>query len=166
MAHNITQKIIAAHLLAGDMTPGSEISLRIDQTLTQDATGTMAYLQLEAMHIDRVRTELSVSYVDHNTLQMGFKNPDDHRFLRSIAAKYGIVFSPPGTGICHQLHLENFARPGKTLIGSDSHTPTAGGIGSLAMGAGGLSVALAMAGLPYTLPMPKVFNIHLTGKLQ
>lgn len=166
MAYNITQKIIAAHLLDGDMTPGNEISLRIDQTLTQDATGTMAYLQLEAMNIDRVKTELSVSYVDHNTIQMGFKNPDDHRFLRSIAARYGIVFSPPGTGICHQLHLENFARPGKTLIGSDSHTPTAGGIGSLAMGAGGLSVALAMAGFPYTLPMPKVFNIHLTGKLQ
>ena len=166
MPQNITQKIISSHLIDGDMTPGSEISLRIDQTLTQDATGTMAYLQLEAMGIDRVKTELSVSYVDHNTIQMGFKNPDDHRFLRSIAARYGIVFSPPGTGICHQLHLENFARPGRTLIGSDSHTPTAGGIGSLAMGAGGLSVALAMAGHPYTLPMPRVFNIHLTGKLQ
>jgi len=166
MPSTLTQKIIAGHLIAGEMTPGREISLRIDQTLTQDATGTMAYLQLEAMGISRVKTDLSVSYVDHNTLQMGFKNPDDHRFLRSIAARYGIVFSPPGTGICHQLHLENFAKPGTTLIGSDSHTPTAGGIGSLSMGAGGLSVALAMAGHPYTLPMPKVFRIHLTGKLR
>ncbi len=166
MPRTLTQKIIADHLVAGEMIPGQEISLRIDQTLTQDATGTMAYLQLEAMGISRVKTDLSVSYVDHNTLQMGFKNPDDHRFLRSIAAHYGIVFSPPGTGICHQLHLENFAKPGTTLIGSDSHTPTAGGVGSLAMGAGGLSVALAMAGHPYTLPMPKVFRIYLTGKLR
>jgi aconitate hydratase len=166
MPSTLTQKIIAGHLVAGDMRPGQEISLVIDQTLTQDATGTMAYLQLEAMGIDRVKTDLSVSYVDHNTLQMGFKNPDDHRFLQSIAARYGIVFSPPGTGICHQLHLENFAKPGTTLIGSDSHTPTAGGIGALAMGAGGLSVALAMAGHPYTLPMPKVFRIYLTGQLR
>jgi aconitate hydratase len=166
MSSTLTQKIIADHLVDGEMRPGREISLRIDQTLTQDATGTMAYLQLEAMGISRVKTDLSVSYVDHNTLQMGFKNPDDHRFLRSIAARYGIVFSPPGTGICHQLHLENFAKPGTTLIGSDSHTPTAGGLGSLAMGAGGLSVALAMAGHPYTLPMPRVFRIHLTGKLR
>lgn len=166
MNQNLTQKIIAAHVVEGDMTPGSEVAVRIDQTLTQDATGTMAYLQWEAIGLPRVKTELSVSYVDHNTLQMGFRNPDDHRYLRSVAAKYGIVFSPPGTGICHQLHLENFAVPGKTLIGSDSHTPTAGGIGSLAMGAGGLSVALAMAGEPYTITMPKVFSIRLEGQLQ
>lgn len=165
MKQNLTQKIIAAHLVEGDMTPGREVAVRIDQTLTQDATGTMAYLQWEAIGLPRVKTELSVSYVDHNTLQMGFRNPDDHRYLRSVAAKYGIVFSPPGTGICHQLHLENFAVPGKTLIGSDSHTPTAGGIGSLAMGAGGLSVALAMAGEPYTITMPKVFKIRLEGEL-
>ncbi len=163
---NLTRKIIRDHLLPGSMEPGQEINLRIDQTLTQDATGTMAYLQWTAMGMDRVRTELSVSYVDHNTLQMGFRNPDDHRFLRSVAARHGIVYSPPGTGICHQLHLENFAKPGKTLIGSDSHTPTAGGVGCLAMGAGGLSVALAMAGEPYTLPMPKVFRVLLTGRLQ
>ena len=165
MGRNLTQKIIRDHLLSGDMAPGSEISLRIDQTLTQDATGTMAYLQFEAMGVDRVATELSVSYVDHNTLQMGFKNPDDHRYLRTVAARYHVVFSPPGTGICHQLHLENFARPGRTLIGSDSHTPTAGGVGSLAMGAGGLSVALAMAGQPYVLSMPKVVKVNLTGRL-
>ncbi|GAB6059504.1 aconitate hydratase [Desulfonatronum parangueonense] len=166
MGENLTRKIIRDHLVSGEMIPGHEISLRIDQTLTQDATGTMAYLQWMAMGLDRVQTELSVSYVDHNTLQMGFQNPDDHRFLQSVAARYGIVFSPPGTGICHQLHLENFAKPGKTLIGSDSHTPTAGGVGSLSMGAGGLSVALAMAGQPYTIPMPKVIQIHLTGRLQ
>jgi len=165
MAENITRKIIAAHLASGEMVPGSEIGLRIDQTLTQDATGTMAYLQFEAIGIDRAATELSVSYVDHNTLQMGFRNPDDHQYLRTVAARYGIIYSPPGTGICHQLHLENFAKPGKTLVGSDSHTPTAGGIGSLAMGAGGLSVALAMAGQAYFLPMPKVVRIWLDGAL-
>jgi len=164
-ARNLTQKIIAQHLVTGKMIPGSEIGLRIDQTLTQDATGTMAYLQFEAIGIPRVRTELSVSYVDHNTLQTGFRNPDDHRYLRTIAAKYGIVYSPTGTGICHQLHLENFAKPGKTLIGSDSHTPTAGGVGALAIGAGGLSVALAMAGEAYMLPMPKVVRVNLTGQL-
>lgn len=164
-ARNLTQKIIAQHLVTGKMTPGSEIGLRIDQTLTQDATGTMAYLQFEAIGIPRVRTELSVSYVDHNTLQTGFRNPDDHRYLRTIAGKYGIVFSPAGTGICHQLHLENFAKPGKTLIGSDSHTPTAGGVGALAIGAGGLSVALAMAGEAYMLPMPRVVRVNLTGEL-
>lgn len=147
------------------MEPGTEVGLRIDQTLTQDATGTMAYLQFEAMGIDKVQTELSVSYVDHNTLQMGFRNPDDHQYLRTVAAKHGVVFSPAGTGICHQLHLENFAKPGKTLIGSDSHTPTAGGLGSLAMGAGGLSVALAMAGQPYSIPMPKVVKVELSGEL-
>jgi aconitate hydratase len=165
MPRNLTQKIIAEHLVSGEMRPGGEVGLKIDQTLTQDATGTMAYLQFEAMGVDRVKTELSVSYVDHNTLQMGFRNPDDHRYLRTTAAKYGIVFSPPGTGICHQLHLENFAKPGKVLIGSDSHTPTAGGVGSLAMGAGGLSVALAMAGQPYVIAMPKVVRVELTGKL-
>ncbi len=165
MSRNLTQKIIEKHLVSGEMTPGSEIGLKIDQTLTQDATGTMACLQFEAMGRPRVRTELSVNYADHNTLQMGFRNPDDHRYLRTVAAKYGIIFSPPGTGICHQLHLENFVKPGKTLIGSDSHTPTAGGAGSLAMGAGGLSVALAMAGEPYFLPMPKVVRVYLTGAL-
>ncbi len=165
MPKNLTQKIIAEHLVHGEMTPGSEIGLRIDQTLTQDATGTMAYLQFEALGVDRVQTELSVSYVDHNTLQMGFRNPEDHRYLRTVARKYGLVFSPPGLGICHQLHLENFAKPGRTLIGSDSHTPTAGGMGSLAMGAGGLSVALAMAGEPYVISMPKVLRVWLEGKL-
>lgn len=165
MSMNITQKIIAGHLVSGDMTPGGEIGLRIDQTLTQDATGTMAYLQFEAIGVDRVRTDLSVSYVDHNTLQMGFRNSDDHRFLRTMAQKYGLVFSPAGTGICHQLHLENFAKPGSTLVGSDSHTPTAGGIGALAMGAGGLSVALSMAGEPYFISMPKVVKVQLEGAL-
>ncbi len=166
MSLNLTQKIVQAHLQYGEMVPGEEVGLLIDQTLTQDATGTMTYLQWEAMGLDRVRTELSVSYVDHNTLQMGFRNPDDHRYLQTVARASGIVFSPAGTGICHQLHLENFAQPGKTLLGSDSHTPTAGGIGSLAIGAGGLSVALAMAGEPYSLPMPRVIRIHLTGSLQ
>lgn len=165
MGQNITQKIISKHLVTGTMEPGTEVGLRIDQTLTQDATGTMAYLQFEAMDIPKVQTEISVSYVDHNTIQMGFRNPDDHQYLRTLAAKKGIIFSPAGTGICHQLHLENFAKPGKTLIGSDSHTPTAGGIGALAMGAGGLSVALAMAGQPYSIPMPKVVKVELTGKL-
>ncbi|WP_272701555.1 aconitate hydratase [Desulfovibrio sp. Fe33] len=165
MGKNITRKIIEKHLVSGNMVPGEEVGLRIDQTLTQDATGTMAWLQYEAIGIGRVRTDLSVSYVDHNTLQMGFRNPDDHRFLRTVAAKSGAVFSPAGTGICHQLHLENFAKPGATLIGSDSHTPTAGGIGAMAMGAGGLSVALGMAGEPYFIPMPKVVKVKLTGEL-
>ena len=162
---NLTQKIIGSHLVSGTMTPGSEIGLRIDQTLTQDATGTMAWLQFEALGIPRVKTDISLSYVDHNTLQMNFRNPDDHRFLRTVAAKFGGVYSGPGTGICHQLHLENFAKPGATLVGSDSHTPTAGGICSLAMGAVGLSVALAMAGEPYYIPMPKVVRVFLTGAL-
>lgn len=162
---NLTQKIIGSHLVSGTMTPGSEIGLRIDQTLTQDATGTMAWLQFEALGIPRVKTDISLSYVDHNTLQMNFRNPDDHRFLRTVAAKFGGVYSGPGTGICHQLHFENFAKPGATLVGSDSHTPTAGGICSLAMGAGGLSVALAMAGEPYYIPMPKVVRVFLTGAL-
>ena len=163
---NLTQKIIGSHLVSGTMTPGSEIGLRIDQTLTQDATGTMAWLQFEALGIPRVKTDISLSYVDHNTLQMNFRNPDDHRFLRTVAAKFGGVYSGPGTGICHQLHLENFAKPGATLVGSDSHTPTAGGICSLAMGAGGLSVALAMAGEPTWLKMPRVINVRLHGRMQ
>lgn len=163
---NIAQKIIKAHLVSGTMEAGTEIGLRVDQTLTQDATGTMAWLQFEALGRDSVQTELSVSYVDHNTLQMGFKNPDDHQFLRTVAGRYGAVYSAPGTGICHQLHLENFAKPGKVLIGSDSHTPTAGGIGCLSMGAGGLSVALSMAGEPYTISMPKIVEVRLSGALQ
>jgi len=166
MPLSLTEKIIKKHLCEGNMDQGEEIGLGIDQTLTQDATGTLAYLQWEAIGLDRVQTELSVSYVDHNTLQMGFRNPDDHRYLRTVASRYGLVFSPPGTGICHQLHLENFAIPGKTLLGSDSHTPTAGGVGSLAIGAGGLSVALAMAGEPYFLPMPRIIQIWLKGSLQ
>jgi aconitate hydratase len=162
---NLVQKIIGDHLVSGDLTPGSEIAVRIDQTLTQDATGTMAYLQFEALGIPRVRTKLSVSYVDHNTLQTGYENADDHRFLKSIAAKKGIYFSRPGNGICHQVHLERFAVPGQTLLGSDSHTPTAGGLAMLAMGAGGLDVAIAMAGQPFYLIMPKVLNVVLRGRL-
>jgi len=162
---NIAHKIISSHLVEGEMIPGKEVGLRVDQTLTQDATGTMAWLQFEALGLPTVRTELSVSYVDHNTLQMGFRNPDDHRFLRTTAQRFGAVYSAPGTGICHQLHLENFARPGRILLGSDSHTPNAGGMGCLAMGAGGLSVALAMAGEPYSIPMPKVVKVWLTGRL-
>ncbi|MGQ9553226.1 MAG: aconitate hydratase [Anaerolineae bacterium] len=165
MARNLAEKIIAEHLLEGTLAPGGEIALRIDQTLTQDATGTMAYLELEAMGIDAVKTELSVSYVDHNMLQADFRNADDHRYLQSVAAKYGIVFSRPGNGICHQVHLERFARPGRTLLGADSHTPTAGGIGSLAIGAGGLDVAAAMAGEPFRLAMPRVVGVHLIGQL-
>ena len=165
MGYTLSQKIIRNHLVSGDMTPGSEIGLKIDQTLTQDATGTMAYLQLEAMNIPRVKTELSVAYVDHNTLQNGFENADDHRFIQSVAVKRGIRFSRPGNGICHQVHLERFGIPGKTLLGSDSHTPTGGGIGMLAMGAGGLDVAVAMGGGTYYIPMPKIVRITLTGKL-
>lgn len=166
MGYTIAQKIIKNHLLSGDMTVGSEIGLRIDQTLTQDATGTMAYLEFEAMGIDRVKTELSVAYIDHNTLQTGFENADDHRFIQSVAKKRGLRFSRPGNGICHQVHLERFGIPGKTLIGSDSHTPTGGGIGMLAMGAGGLDVAVAMGGGAYYITMPKMVRINLTGKLQ
>ena len=165
MGKTIAQKIIAAHLVSGDMTPGSEISLKIDQTLTQDATGTMAYLEFETMGIPRVKTELSVAYVDHNTLQSGFENADDHRYLQTVAAKHGVYFSRPGNGICHQVHLERFGKPGKTLIGSDSHTPTGGGIGMLAFGAGGLDVAVAMGGGAYYITMPKMFKVELTGKL-
>lgn len=162
---NLTQKILAAHLRSGSLEAGAEISIRIDQTLTQDATGTMAWLQFQSMGVPQVKTDLSVSYVDHNTLQMGFRNADDHRFLRTVAASSGAVFSPAGTGICHQLHLENFAKPGATLLGSDSHTPTAGGMGSLAMGAGGLSVALSMAGEAYPLTMPQVVRVWLENSL-
>ena len=166
MGETLAQKIIRAHLLHGDMTPGSEIALRIDQTLTQDATGTMAYLEFETMGIARVKTELSVAYVDHNTLQSGFENADDHRYLQTVAAKHGVRFSRPGNGICHQVHLERFGKPGKTLIGSDSHTPTGGGIGMLAFGAGGMDVAVAMGGGAYYITMSKMFKVNLTGTLR
>ncbi|MCR5090573.1 MAG: aconitate hydratase [Oscillospiraceae bacterium] len=165
MGQNLAEKIISAHLLRGSMKAGEEIALRIDQTLTQDATGTMAYLEFEAMGIDRVRTERSVAYVDHNTLQSGFENADDHRYIQSVAAKHGIWFSRPGNGICHQVHLERFGIPGKTLIGSDSHTPTAGGLGMLAFGAGGLDVAVAMGGGAYCITMPTVIRVELSGRL-
>ena len=164
-AKTVSEKILQAHLIDGNLEKESEIGIKIDQTLTQDATGTMAYLQFESIGIDRIRNELAVSYIDHNTLQNDFRNPDDHIFLRTIAEKKGIYFSPPGNGICHQLHLENFAIPGKTLLGSDSHTPTAGGIGMIAIGAGGLDVACAMAGEAFCLKMPKIVEINLTGKL-
>ena len=166
MGLTIAQKIIQDHLISGRMKAGEEIALRIDQTLTQDATGTMAYLEFETMGIDRVRTERSVAYIDHNTLQSGFENADDHRFIQSIAKKHGIYFSRPGNGICHQVHLERFGIPGKTLIGSDSHTPTGGGIGMLAFGAGGLDVAVAMGGGAYYITMPKMIKVNLTGKLR
>lgn len=162
---SITRQIIEEHLVEGKFEPGEEIALKIDQTLTQDATGTMAYLQFEALGITEVKTGLSVSYVDHNTIQSGFENADDHRYLKSIAAKYGIVFSKPGNGICHQVHLERFAIPGKTLLGSDSHTPTAGGIGMIAIGAGGLDVAMAMGGSPFYLSCPHVIALNLNGQL-
>jgi aconitate hydratase len=166
MGYTLAEKIIAEHLVAGEMSPGGEIALRVDQTLTQDATGTMAYLQFEAMGIPRVKTELSVSYVDHNMLQSGFENADDHRYLQTVAGKHGIYFSRPGNGICHQVHLERFGAPGKTLLGSDSHTPTSGGLGMLAIGAGGLDVAVAMAGGPFYLSMPVILGVRLTGSLQ
>ena len=162
----IAEKIIASHLVSGDMKTGSEIALRIDQTLTQDATGTMAYLEFETMGIDRVRTERSVAYIDHNTLQCGFENADDHRYIQSVAKKHGIWFSRPGNGICHQVHLERFGVPGKTLIGSDSHTPTGGGLGMLAFGAGGMDVAVAMGGGAYYITMPKMYKVNLTGRLR
>ena len=166
MGLTIAQKIIKAHLISGEMKVGEEIALRIDQTLTQDATGTMAYLEFEAIGIPRVRTKLSVAYIDHNTLQSGFENADDHRYIQSVAKKFGLRFSRPGNGICHQVHLERFGVPGMTLIGSDSHTPTGGGIGMLAMGAGGLDVAVAMGGGAYYITMPKMYKVNLTGKLQ
>ncbi|MEI7880778.1 MAG: aconitate hydratase [bacterium] len=166
MGMNVVQKILKEHLVSGDLVPGQEISIRIDQTLTQDATGTMAYLQFEAMGLARVRNELAISYVDHNTIQVGFENADDHQYLQSVAAKYGIIYSKPGNGICHQLHLERFGVPGKTLLGSDSHTPTGGGVGMLAIGAGGIDVAVAMGGGAFYLTAPKVVKINLTGKLR
>jgi len=161
----VAYKILESHLVSGKLIPGEEIAIKIDQTLTQDATGTMAYLQFEAMGVDRVKTELSVSYIDHNMLQTDYKNPDDHKYLMSVAKRYGIWLSKPGNGICHQVHLERFAKPGKTLLGSDSHTPTAGGMGMIAIGAGGLDVASAMAGEPFYMKMPKIVGIHLKGKL-
>ncbi|MFV0314924.1 MAG: aconitate hydratase [Anaerotignum sp.] len=163
---NLTEKLIKAHLISGDMIPGKEIALKIDQTLTQDSTGTMAYLQFEAMGIPRVKTERSVAYIDHNTLQTGFENADDHKYIQTVAKKHGIYFSKPGNGICHQVHLERFGKPGKTLLGSDSHTPTGGGIGMLAIGAGGLDVAVAMGGGAYYTAMPKVCHVNLVGSLQ
>ena len=166
MGYTIAEKIINAHLVSGEMKQGNEIALKIDQTLTQDATGTMAYLEFETMGLDRVKTEKSLAYIDHNTLQSGFENADDNRYIQSVAKKHGIYFSRPGNGICHQVHLERFSRPGKTLIGSDSHTPTGGGIGMLAMGAGGLDVAVAMGGGAYYITMPKMYKVNLTGRLK
>lgn len=166
MGLTLAQKIIKEHLISGEMTVGNEIAIRIDQTLTQDATGTMAYLEFETMGVPRVKTELSVAYIDHNTLQSGFENADDHRFIQSMAKKHGLYFSRPGNGICHQVHLERFGKPGKTLIGADSHTPTGGGIGMLAMGTGGLDVAVAMGGGAYYITMPKMYKVNLTGKLR
>ncbi len=165
MGYTIAEKIIKNHLISGSMTRGEEIALKIDQTLTQDATGTMAYLEFEAMGIKRVKTEKSVAYIDHNTLQAGFMNADDHRYIQTVAKKHGVYFSRPGNGICHQVHLERFSKPGKTLIGSDSHTPTCGGAGMLAFGAGGLDVAVAMGGGAYYITMPKMYKVNLTGKL-
>ncbi|UCD13451.1 MAG: aconitate hydratase, partial [Thermoplasmatales archaeon] len=166
MGKNIVQKILEEHLIEGIYESGKEIAIKIDQTLTQDATGTMAYLQFEAMGAPQVKTELSVSYVDHNTVQVGFENADDHKYLQSVAAKYGIIYSRAGNGICHQVHLERFGKPSKTLLGSDSHTPTGGGIGMIAIGAGGLDVAVAMAGGPFYLTCPKVIKVNLKGKLK
>jgi len=165
MGYNVFQKVLKPHIVSGSMEPGKEVAIKIDQTLTQDATGTMAYLQFETLGLDEVKTELSVSYIDHNTLQVGFENADDHKYLQSIAMKYGIYLSKAGNGICHQVHLERFIAPGKTLLGSDSHTPTAGGMGAIAIGAGGLDVAVAMAGKPFYFTMPKVIKINLTGRL-
>ncbi len=165
MGKNIVEKILADHLMAGSLTPGEEIGIRIDQTLTQDATGTMAYLQFEAMGVECVQTEISVSYIDHNTVQIGFENADDHLYLQSVARKFGVLLSRAGNGICHQVHLERFGKPGKTLIGSDSHTPTCGALGMIAIGAGGLDVARAMAGGPFYLSCPSVVRINLHGKL-
>lgn len=165
MGKTLAYKILENHLISGELTPGSEITVKIDQTLTQDSTGTMVYLQLEAMDTEKIKTELSLAYIDHNTLQTGFENADDHAFIKSVAQRHGVIFSKPGNGICHQLHLENYGVPGKTLLGSDSHTPTGGGIGMIAIGAGGLDVAVAMAKGTYSLSVPKVIGIKLTGKL-
>ena len=166
MGKNVVEKILAAHLVSGELVPGREIAIRIDQTLTQDAPGTMAYLQFESMGLARAKTEISVSYVDHNTIQVGFENADDHTYLRSVAQRYGVIYSRPGNGICHQLHLERFGKPGKTLLGSDSHTPTGGGVGMLAIGAGGIDVAVAMGGGPFYLTAPKVTLVRLSGSLR
>ena len=166
MGLTLSEKILKAHLVDGVFEKGQEIGIRIDQTLTQDATGTMAYIEFESMGIGQVQTERSVAYIDHNTLQNGFENADDHRFIASVAKKHGIYYSRPGNGICHQVHLERFGAPGKTLIGSDSHTPTGGGLGMIAIGAGGLDVAVAMGGGAYYITYPKITNIHLTGKLR
>lgn len=166
MGKTLAYKILENHLVSGNLTPGEEITIKIDQTLTQDSTGTMVYLQLEAMDVDKVQTELSVAYIDHNTLQTGFENADDHAFIKSVAQRHGVLFSKPGNGICHQLHLENYGKPGKTLLGSDSHTPTGGGLGMIAIGAGGLDVAVAMAKGTYSLVAPKVIKVELNGHLQ
>ncbi len=166
MGKTLAYKILENHLVEGNLTPGEEITIKIDQTLTQDSTGTMVYLQLEAMEVDRVKTELSVAYIDHNTLQTGFENADDHEFIKSVARRHGVLFSKPGNGICHQLHLENYGKPGKTLLGSDSHTPTGGGLGMIAIGAGGLDVAVAMAKGTYSLTAPKVVKVELKGALR
>ncbi len=166
MGKNLVEKILGQHLVSGKLVPGEEIGIRIDQTLTQDATGTLAYLEFEAMNVPKAKTELSVSYIDHNTIQVGFENADDQRYLQSVAQKYGIVLSRAGNGICHQVHLERFGKPAKTLIGSDSHTPTCGALGMIAIGVGGLDVALAMAGEPFYFTCPKVIKINLTGKLK
>src|SRR4030042_4101540 len=163
MGMTITEKILAKHLVEGKPVKGTEIGIKIDQTLTQDATGTMAYLQFEAMNVPKVKTELSVSYVDHNTVQVGFENADDHKYLQTVAAKYSIIYSRAGNGICHQVHLERYGKPGKTLLGSDSHTPTGGGIGMIAIGAGGLDVAVAMGGGAFYKTCPKVYKINLKG---
>jgi aconitate hydratase len=166
MAKTIVEQVMAAHLVSGELVPGAEVALKIDHTLTQDATGTLAYLEFEAMGVERARPEVAVSYVDHNLPQTDFRNADDHRFLRTVAARYGLYFSPPGNGISHQVHLERFSAPGKTLLGSDSHTPTAGGAGMLAFGAGGLDVALALAGQPFYLVMPEILGVRLTGRFR
>jgi len=166
MGKSVTQKILENHIVKGKFEPSKEIAIKIDQTLTQDATGTMAYLQFEAMGQSKVKTELSVSYIDHNTIQVGFENADDHRYLQTVAAKYGIDYSRAGNGICHQVHLERFGAPGTTLLGSDSHTPTGGGVGQIAIGAGGLDVALAMGGAPFYTTCPNVIKVNLTGQLQ
>jgi aconitate hydratase len=163
MKQNVSQKLIASHLLEGEMTPGSEIGIRIDQTLSQDATGTMVMLAFEALGIPRVKAELAVQYIDHNLIQADFKNPDDHLFLRSACRKYGVWYSRPGNGVSHPVHMERFGIPGKTLVGADSHTPAAGSLGMLALGAGGLEVALAMAGEPLYLTMPKIWGVKLSG---
>src|SRR3990170_4874203 len=165
MSRTLSEKIIASHRVKGKTEPGEQIGLRIDHTLTQDSTGTLAYLEFEALNVPRVKTKLSLSFIDHNMLQNDFRNADDHRYLQGVAAKYGVIFSRPGNGICHQLYLERFATPGFTLLGSDSHTPTAGGMGMIAMGAGGLDVAAAMAGEPFYIEMPSTMGIKLTGAL-